>query len=75
MVFLDRDELPPHWDRDALFGTNDSETNTTASDSEVGGGRRADLFSMNWASEAGVINLNWLLDRMTPGRFMLEGGA
>ena len=30
--FLDKDELPPHWDRDSLFGLNE----TMATDSDAG---------------------------------------
>nr|CAD7405664.1 unnamed protein product [Timema cristinae] len=33
LLFLDKDELPPHWDRDLLFGLDDSSGN---SDSDAG---------------------------------------
>jgi len=34
--YLDKDELPPHWDRDALFGTADLiGSDDQLSDSEV----------------------------------------
>ena len=33
MAFLDRDELPPHWDRDILFNMGDDST-TESSESE-----------------------------------------
>jgi Ras-related protein Rab-1A len=33
LLFLDRDELPPHWDRDLLFGMDESSGN---SDSDGG---------------------------------------
>ena len=38
VTYLDRDELPPHWDRDVLFrmGAEDSTTEST-SESESGG--------------------------------------
>ena len=31
LLFLDRDELPPHWDRELLFGMNE----TSGSDSDA----------------------------------------
>jgi hypothetical protein len=33
LLYLDRDELPPHWDRDLLFGMDESSGN---SDSDGG---------------------------------------
>ena len=37
MQYLDKDELPPHWDRDLLFGNDveDSDTEQDGSDSDV----------------------------------------
>jgi len=32
LLFLDKDELPPHWDRDLLFGVD---KNYIAADSEI----------------------------------------
>lgn len=36
MEYLTTDVLPPHWDRDLLFGMDISEQDTDGSDSEVG---------------------------------------
>lgn len=32
LTYLDKDELPPHWDRDLLFGLCDSDINTDSED-------------------------------------------
>ncbi|KAL1114997.1 hypothetical protein AAG570_007820, partial [Ranatra chinensis] len=42
LMFLDRDELPPHWDRELLFGL----VETTATDSEPGFESDVSLFSI-----------------------------
>jgi hypothetical protein len=35
MAFLERDELPPHWDRHVLFGNQDDDDDDADNDSEV----------------------------------------